>query len=338
MLLYSEFLLQGLTVLKNRGYDSAGLATLSSTPGSPLVRFHAQRRTSHVDVRRRSFSLLFFFGIQTITKFASDGDQADAIDLVRQHSQSSTGQVVGMAHTRWATHGGKTDNNAHPHTDHTGTIVVVHNGTINNAHELRKELVALGYVFEGTTDSEVLAKLIGHYYQKYADTDKGRAATSLVKLATEVALSRCDGSWGLCVLCANAPGELVVACHGSPLLIGVADGRTFVASEMSAFGRYTQNFIAMNDGEIGVLHADAVRTFDLMRTQHAHHDDILLAAPTTPPEPFAHWTLKEIYEQPESMARALSFGGRLAMDQIYLGGPWRHAGAVSTRRDMGSDS
>lgn len=267
---------------------------------------------------------------QAITKYASDGDKADAIDLVRAHSSASAGHNVGIAHTRWATHGGKTDENAHPHTDSSGKIALVHNGTINNANELRKELLQLGHQFQGTTDSEVLAKLIGHYYEKLSKNEKGKDATSLVKSATEKALSRCDGSWGLCVMCSDTPGELVVACHGSPMVIGVSDNGTFVASETSAFSRFTKNFISMNDGEIGVLHADA-RTFDLTRTERAPDNEELQAII---PEPFKHWTLKEIYEQPEAIARALSFGGRLAADKISLGGIDKNFHRVSGIKHM----
>ena len=248
-----------------------------------------------------------------MTKFASDRE-ADAIDLVRARSTASTGHSVGIAHTRWATHGGKTNANAHPHRDASGRIALVHNGTINNAAELRRELVELGYKFEGTTDSEVLAKLIGYYYEKATANETG---PGLVKLATEYALSRCDGSWGLCVMCSDTPSELVVACNGSPMVVGVADDRTFVASETSVFSRYTKNYITMKDGEIGTLHADA-RTFDLTRSQRLSPDDQPIRA--TPPEPYPYWTLKEIYEQPEVVARALGFGGRLATDKIALGG------------------
>lgn len=277
----SEFLLEALTVLKNRGYDSAGVATMANSPGSPLV----------------------------VTKYASDGDKADSVELVRQHSQSkSMGHSVGIAHTRWATHGGKTDENAHPHTDSSGKIALVHNGTLNNANEKRAELKALGHKFTSQTDTEVIAKLIGH---KYAtdETCKGN-----LKKATEIALLECDGSWGLCIMCSDQPDELVVACNGSPLVIGVADGRTFIASETSAFNRYTKNFISMKDGEIGVLHSDG-RTLDLTRQQKAPDQKVKLS-----PEPYPHWTIKECVEQPEAIARALGFGGRLSADRILLGG------------------
>jgi glucosamine--fructose-6-phosphate aminotransferase (isomerizing) len=267
LLRFREFLLEGLTVLKNRGYDSAGLATLPAVPGAPIV----------------------------LTKFASDGDKADGIELVRAHSDSSAGHSVGIAHTRWATHGGKTDANAHPHSDSSGKIALVHNGTINNANELRRELQSMGHIFTSQTDTEVIAKMIGHYYYSMESVDSGDAVNAktytptgiTLKQATEMALARCDGTWGLCILCSDVPDELVVACNGSPLVIGVGADRTFVASETSAFNRYTKNFISMKDGEIGVLHSDG-RNLDLTRTQKAPDQQVILS-----PEPYSHWTLKE---------------------------------------------
>ena len=168
---------------------------------------------------------------------------------------------MGIAHTRWATHGGKTDENAHPHTDSSGKIALVHNGTLNNSNELRRELQGLGHKFSSQTDTEVIVKLIGHIRDK-----EGLS----VKDATEKALRRCDGTWGLCIMCSDTPDELVVACNGSPLVIGIADDCTYIASETSAFNRYTKNFISMKDGEIGVLHADG-RMLDLTRPGPRSH-------------------------------------------------------------------
>lgn len=273
--LNSAFLLEGLTVLRNRGYDSAGIATVSPDQG------------------------------MFITKYASDGEKADGVEMVEKHSSKSIGHHVGIAHTRWATHGGKTDENAHPHTDSTGKIALVHNGTINNANELRRELKAQGHKFTSQTDTEVIAKLIGHV--------KLTEKLSLVD-ATEKALTRCEGTWGLCIMDQDEPDQLVVACNGSPLVIGISEDRTFIASETSAFNRYTKNFIPMKDGEIGVLHADG-RTLDLSRQQKAPDQKVELS-----PAPFPHWTLKELVEQPEAIARALGFGGRLSDDKVYLGG------------------
>jgi len=289
---HSDFLLDGLTILKNRGYDSAGIATMD-TAGGKVVRGTCNKSpTSN--------------GIQAITKYASDGDKADSIEMVRKHSQSSAGHPVGIAHTRWATHGGKTDENAHPHTDSSGKIALVHNGTLNNANDLRRELQKMGHSFTSQTDTEVIAKLIGHHYE----ADKG----CTLKQATEKALVRCDGTWGLGIMCADAPDELVVACNGSPLVIGIGDDRTFIASETSAFNRFTKNFISMKDGEIGVLHADG-RTLDLSRKQKAPDQEVILS-----PAPHPHWTIRECLEQPEAIARAMSFGGRLGAEKTFLGG------------------
>jgi len=256
---------------------------------------------------------------QVITKYASDGDKADSIELVRAHSAASAGHPVGIAHTRWATHGGKTDENAHPHTDSSGKIALVHNGTLNNSNELRRSLQAMGHEFTSQTDTEVIAKLIGRYYQK----DK-----LSLKDATEKALLECDGTWGLCIMCSDTPDELVVACNGSPLVIGIADDRTFVASETSAFNRYTKSFISMKDGEIGVLHADG-RSLDLTRKQKAPDQEVKLS-----PDPYPHWTIKELIEQPEAVARALGYGGRLGSDKIFLGGLDKNFAQVSKIKHM----
>jgi glucosamine--fructose-6-phosphate aminotransferase (isomerizing) len=133
----SGFLLEGLTILRNRGYDSAGMASVPSD-GSLL----------------------------SVSKFASKDTTADSIDLLRANSTKHAGHHTGIAHTRWATHGGKTDENAHPHSDAKGRVAVVHNGTINNSYDLKRELQAQGVVFRSETDTEVIAQLIGIYLDK----------------------------------------------------------------------------------------------------------------------------------------------------------------------------
>jgi glucosamine--fructose-6-phosphate aminotransferase (isomerizing) len=185
---------------------------------------------------------------------------------------------------------------------------LAHNGTLNNANDLRRELQKEGHIFTSQTDTEVIAKLIGKYYEE------GKENKISLKEATEKALARCDGTWGLAIICTDTPDELVVACNGSPLVIGIADDRTFIASETSAFNRYTKNFISMKDGEIGVLHADG-RTLDLTRKQLAPDQQVKLS-----PDPYPHWTLKELTEQPEAIARALNFGGRMSYDRVILYG------------------
>jgi len=214
-----------------------------------------------------------------------------------------------MAHTRWATHGSKTDANAHPHTDASGTIALVHNGTLNNAHELRRRLHAEHpeIQLQGQTDSEVLAKWIGvHYYAQ-------QELTKNLKQAVQTALADCDGTWGLVVASRDAPHQLVVTAHGSPLCIGLGDAHTYVASEPSAFAMHTQNFIRLDDDEWAVLDAHEPLQLDTTRQE--------LHAPVTyRPQEYPHWSLQEIMEQPQACGRALAFGGRLGFDKVHLGG------------------
>jgi glutamine---fructose-6-phosphate transaminase (isomerizing) len=143
----SGFILEGLTILRNRGYDSAGLATIDKE-GTDLE----------------------------VTKYASRDTTADSIDLVRSDSAKHRGHFTGIGHTRWATHGGKTDFNAHPHTDQHHRIALIHNGTINNSHELKKELQAQGIKFLSETDTEVIAQLVGLNLDKGMNTKEAVAA------------------------------------------------------------------------------------------------------------------------------------------------------------------
>ena len=227
-----------------------------------------------------------------------------------------------------ATHGGKTDENAHPHQDSSGKIALAHNGILNNANDLRRELQKEGHIFTSQTDTEVIVKLIGKFYDEGKSKDDNKENSITLKDATRIALDQCDGTWGLAIVCSDTPDEMVVACNGSPLVIGIADDRTFVASETSAFNRYTKNFISMKDGEIGVLHADG-RTLDLSRTQIAPDQQVKLS-----PEPHPHWTIKELTEQPEAIAQALNFGGRMSHDRVILSGLDRNEDQMSKIKHM----
>lgn len=270
----SKYLLEGLFVLRNRGYDSAGMATISQS------------------------------GELQISKYASLNTTCDSIDRLKQNSSQHAGTHTGIAHTRWATHGGRTDENAHPHNDYGNRVAVVHNGTINNSYDLRRELGEQGVKFTSETDTEVIAHLIGQ------QLDKGFST----KDAVARALARCDGSWGLAVMNKNCPDEIIVACNGSPMVLGLGQGKTYIASETSAFSRYTKNFISLKDGEIGVVGPDYT-SLDISRVEVAPDHEVLLT-----PHPYAHFTMKEMREQPESIARAMSYGARMSDNKIILGG------------------
>lgn len=271
------YLVEGLHILQNRGYDSAGVATVNSK------------------------------GEIVVTKHASKGTTSDSIQLVTSEApQRHAGDVVGIAHTRWATHGGKTDENAHPHTDQRNRIALAHNGTIENADALKSELQALGIKFRSETDTEVIAQLIGLYLdQKMPLVD-----------AVKKTMSRLEGTWGVVLLSREQPDQLIAACNGSPLVVGIGKDQTFIASEVSAFNRHTSDFIALKDGEIAVVKNNGGGSLSLDRVEQAPRMEIEMS-----PKPFSHWTIKEIMEQPEAVARTLNFGGRLtSLGEVKLGG------------------
>ncbi|GAB5362710.1 hypothetical protein AAMO2058_000821400 [Amorphochlora amoebiformis] len=279
-----EYLLEGIHILQNRGYDSAGVATIDED--------------SKIN----------------ITKYASLGTTSDSIEKLQKHAPARhKGHKSGIGHTRWATHGGKTDENAHPHSDYKGRVAIVHNGTIENSDEIKQRLEKLGIPFKSQTDTEVIAQLIGH------NLDKGMK----LEQAVHSSLSELEGTWGLCVLSNLDPGKIIVCRNGSPLLIGMGKNRTFIASEVSGFSRHVKEYIALKDGEVAVVKADGV-SLDLSRVETATQQKIELD-----PSPYPHWTLKEIYEQPEAVARAIAYGARLSVDnKVMLGGLTQNADSM----------
>jgi len=203
----------------------------------------------------------------------------------------------GIAHTRWATHGEPTDANAHPQLDAARRIAVVHNGIIENADELRASLAADGVSFASDTDTEAIAHLVAAAFEDGAES---------LEQAVRTALRQVSGAYGLVVMDASRPGELVVARNGSPIVLGVGDGEMFVASDVAALVRYTQSVVYLDDGELATLTADDYRT----STLQAHNT---AKSPTTVDVDDADFQLdgyenfmhKEMFEQPEAIRRAL---------------------------------
>jgi glutamine---fructose-6-phosphate transaminase (isomerizing) len=226
--------------------------------------------------------------------------------------------TFGIAHTRWATHGEPSDRNAHPHCDAAGRYAVVHNGIVENAEVLKAHLTERGYEFSSDTDTEVIAHLI-------AMLDDGSALETVVSNV----LKRIVGAFGLAVVDAERPGEIVVARNGSPVVLGIGDGEMFVASDPAALARHTTRVLHLNDGEIAVLRSDGYET----RTLEG-------AAATSTPSTiswkddaldkgeFEHFMRKEIGEQPDAVRQTLS--GRLDMrfSTTHLGGVAMTAGEL----------
>ncbi|GAA5104234.1 glutamine--fructose-6-phosphate transaminase (isomerizing) [Haloechinothrix salitolerans] len=203
----------------------------------------------------------------------------------------------GIAHTRWATHGEPTDVNAHPQQDTSKRIAVVHNGILENADELRARLTADGVTFASDTDTEAIAHLVAKALDDGAES---------LEAAVRTALQDVEGAYGIVVIDATKPGELVVARNGSPIVLGVGDGEMFVASDVAALVRYTQSVVYLDDGELATLTADDYRTSTLQARSTAK-------SPTTVDVDDADFQLdgydnfmhKEMHEQPEAIRRAL---------------------------------
>ena len=254
----SPILIDGLRRMEYRGYDSAGVAVLNG---------------GDIKIRKAA------------------GKLSALVDKLRTETPSGT---VGIGHTRWATHGAPTTPNAHPHLDQKGRIAVIHNGIIENSAAIRKALEKRGHVFKSETDTEVLAHLIGAYYE------------GNLEQAVAGALWDIDGAYGIAVISADEPDTLVAARNGSPLLVGVGDGEYFVASDASAILEHTRSVVYLDDGEMAVLTRDGYRVRNLTDT---HVDkavnQIEWDLATIERGGFSHFMLKEIFEQPESLTNTV---------------------------------
>ena len=255
--------------LEYRGYDSAGIATVSSS-------------------------------IQT---FKTEGSVDDLVSI----TPDLTG-CIGIGHTRWATHGVPSSENAHPHCDNAGNVAVVHNGIIENYIELKDELIGSGHEFISETDTEVLPHLISEYYNGDLES------------SVRNALSKVQGSYALAVISTDDPDKIVVARKDSPLVLGLGDSEFFVASDASGILKYTKNVIFMNNGEIGVISGGGVEitTMDGARVEN-RVETLEWDAEAAEKSGYDHFMQKEIFEQPISIRE--TFSGRISSEGVRLDVP-----------------
>lgn len=284
-------LINGLKMLQNRGYDSAGVCTINCTIN-------------------KDHELL-------MKKFASTDNQTAVERLSSPEYKEFFGDnSIGIAHTRWATHGAKTDVNSHPHISFNKKFALVHNGIIENYNSIKNRLIKVGVPFVSETDTEVIVNLIGYIYDQIYDQ------VGAVEKAVHQALMQLNGTWGLVIMCTDEPTRMYCARHGSPLLIGFNENNTvaMVSSEQAGFCKYVNNYIRLEDNDVVVLEktdtcVEFYRDNDYEFLQVNTDNNVLT------PDPYPHWTLKEIYEQPESSIRALGMGGRIKDDyEVKLGG------------------
>ncbi|HEY1479293.1 MAG TPA: glutamine--fructose-6-phosphate transaminase (isomerizing) [Gaiellales bacterium] len=264
----APILLEGLAEIEYRGYDSAGIAVVARPGELRVVRREGKLRELEAAIPKRF------------------------------------GGKLGIAHTRWATHGEPSEANAHPQRDASGHVAVVHNGIVENGGELRNELEEAGVEFASETDTEVIAHLIGRALET---TDGIRPP---LEDAVRSALARIEGTYGLAVIDALQPDAIVVARSGSPVLIGVGEHEHLVASDAAALVRHTQRVVHLEDGELAVVTADGYRTSALAVTAtQGRPFDSAWSIDQFDRAGHDHHMHKEIYEQPAALARALS--GRL---------------------------
>ncbi|MGO0631157.1 glutamine--fructose-6-phosphate transaminase (isomerizing) [Pseudomonas sp. SAR267] len=267
----TAILIEGLKRLEYRGYDSAGLAVY----------------TQQGELQRR----------RRIGKVAELQAAVAAEPLNGQ---------LGIAHTRWATHGAPTEGNAHPHFS-GNEVAVVHNGIIENHEELREELKGLGYVFSSQTDTEVIVHLIHHTLKTLPDLAD----------ALKAAVKRLHGAYGLALISVAQPDRLVAARSGSPLVIGLGHGENFLASDQLALRQVTDRFMYLEEGDIAEIRRDQVRIWDqtgepVQRETVQYHE----GAEAADKGAYRHFMLKEIHEQPTVVQRTLE--GRLGKDHVMV--------------------
>jgi glutamine---fructose-6-phosphate transaminase (isomerizing) len=267
-------LIEGLKRLEYRGYDSSGVATMNGDG-----KIYTHKRKGRIRNMERALPRVL------------------------------PPATVGIAHTRWATHGAPNDTNAHPHMSADGRIAVVHNGIVENHTTLRTMLVKEGYEFKSETDTEVIPNLVSRFY----DGDLEDAVKRSIRLI--------KGTYGIVVLAADEPNRLVVARNGSPIVLGVGENEMFVASDAPALIAHTRQVVYLDDGEVAVLEPSGFRTTDLGdREIEKEIDELDWDLQEIEKGDFPHFMLKEIYEQPRALRRGMLGRANLEYGDAHLGG------------------
>ncbi len=273
-------IIEGLRRLEYRGYDSAGIAVAGNGNGLQLRR--------------------------------AEGKLRNLEEVIRQKPIDGT---YGIGHTRWATHGRPTEENAHPHRDCTGKVVVVHNGIVENYLSLKKKLIGEGHKFTTETDTEIIAHLVEKYM-----ADSGNGRRPLLEEAVRQAVKQLTGVFALSVISTDDPNKIVAARNGPPAVIGLGNDEYFVASDVPAILNHTRDIFFLADGDLAVVTPDGVHLSDFdgrpvrRQIQHVTWDPIMAEKGG-----FKHFMLKEIYEQPRAVRDTTL--GRVSQDtgHIFLG-------------------
>ena len=272
-------LLDGLSKLEYRGYDSAGIAVRDGEKPAEIIKEKGKLKV-----------------------LAEMTDYGKAVK-----------GTCGIGHTRWATHGEPSALNAHPHASDDGNVIAVHNGIIENYQEQREKLIKKGYAFHSQTDTEVAVKLIDYYYKKYSQLPIEAIARAMVRIR---------GSYALCVMFKEYPGEIYCARKDSPMIIGIADGESYVASDVPAILKYTRNVYYIGNMEIAKLEQGKVTFFNIdSEVIEKQLTEIKWDAESAEKGGFEHFMLKEIHEQPKVIRDTINSvvtDGNVHFDSVNL--------------------
>jgi glucosamine--fructose-6-phosphate aminotransferase (isomerizing) len=291
-------IIHGLTQLQNRGYDSSGLGVVEQ--GHTQIDIHKYASTNTVDslVKLREATV---------------------------HLSTPKGGT-GIGHNRWATHGMKTDKNAHPHLSQSGRFAIVHNGIIENYAELRDELMARGFTFRSQTDSEVIVNLVEYYAAYESNTNTYDSLNCVIQ--------RLHGTYGIILVDVETPDHLFCVRNGSPLLVGKTDNMVLITSEQCGFCNQVSNYITLNNDDICVISLSlgsvAIKTTSTYLRKKAGD-----SMRTMVPDPYPHWTIREIFEQSAIVNAAINNGGRIKSDtEVKLGGLEQHAAQLTNTKHV----
>lgn len=271
----SHLLVNGLQRLEYRGYDSAGIAVIDR---------------NKLDIIKNQ-------------------GKVSELDNLIQHSEINA--KIGIAHTRWATHGVPNNVNAHPHLDNSGKIAIVHNGIIENYSSLKIKLQGEGYTFSSETDTEVLSVLIGAMYDQFKD----------LETAVRNALLQVEGTFGLAVISIHEPDKIILARRGSPMVLGIGENEYIIASDASAIIQHTRQVIYLNDNEMAIVKKDAFFTKTIFNQDtKSEIEEILFDLDQIEKGGYDYFMLKEIHEQPQTFEN--TYRGRLIAHRgnVKLGG------------------
>ena len=276
-----QLIINGLIQLQNRGYDSAGLCGINQD------KFE-------------------------VYKYASTNEINAIEKLSFTQFKNPDNMYIGFGHNRWATHGGKTDENAHPHLSNSGNFAIVHNGIIENYKELKKNLMSDRFTFKSQTDTEVIVNLIEFNYNK----------CNSIYEAIKLSIEKLTGTYGLIIQSTFEPNVLYCVRNGSPLLVGQSEDKIIVTSEQSGFCGMMSNYITLHNDDICIISRENnPLNVSVTTKQNYKKKNVTIFDSELTPHPFPHWTLKEIHQQPEVILNTINKGGRIRNEiEVKLGG------------------